>query len=270
MKLRISDVAKILDLPLETLRFYERNNVVTPLRDENNYRYYDTWNVFDILELLHYRNTGFSVKEAAEAMHFKNADEITDLYVRNIERMRSKMEYDNMIMNHLERNLSELKTIERNIGLFRYEMRKEQKGIFFSFEEEEEYPGMNPGNTEITKWLKAMPFTKGVKHIVVDDELNITESSRWSFMIEGGYADYFGLLDSKDVFTVPAGLYLTVYVVAGAKGEIGDDLFIPVIDFIKKNDLKVDGEILSVIVMKGHDNDNNLRRYIKVAVPIGN
>lgn len=42
--MKISEVAKIVDLPISTIRYYEKMGIITDeyiLREENNYRNYD-------------------------------------------------------------------------------------------------------------------------------------------------------------------------------------------------------------------------------------
>ena len=46
MKYKIGDVARILGVSTDILRYYERKGVVTPEKDESNdYRYYESWHI---------------------------------------------------------------------------------------------------------------------------------------------------------------------------------------------------------------------------------
>ncbi|MBR3375918.1 MAG: MerR family transcriptional regulator, partial [Firmicutes bacterium] len=44
MQYKIGDVARILGISTDLLRYYEKKGVVTPTKDkQNDYRYYDAW-----------------------------------------------------------------------------------------------------------------------------------------------------------------------------------------------------------------------------------
>lgn len=86
-----SDLAKILCIASNTIRRYEESNFLTPSRDENNYRYY---NEFDITKTAFYRlygKCGFTHNEMSQM--FKNSDEaIKDLYQQKLDDLDSQIE----------------------------------------------------------------------------------------------------------------------------------------------------------------------------------
>lgn len=67
--MRISEVSKLLDMPITTIRFYEQEGVLSPTRSQNSYREYSTVDVYNLMECIRYRNMGLSVKEIAASLH---------------------------------------------------------------------------------------------------------------------------------------------------------------------------------------------------------
>ena len=64
MKYWIKDVAKLLGMTTEGVRFFERQGIVTPHRDvENNYRFYDRVQIIDLGQIQKYQKFGFTLKE---------------------------------------------------------------------------------------------------------------------------------------------------------------------------------------------------------------
>lgn len=270
MKMRISDVSRILNIPVETLRFYERNKVVSPYRDDtNNYRYYDTWDIFYIIAFLEFRNMGFSVKEATDAVHTEDIQFVIDTIGTKIGEIKNKIRYDQMMLEYLKSYQEELAAIPYNQGLFWHEIRPELKYIFFSEEENEEYPGMNSENMRFTKWLNTVPYTKGVKHILLDENARVKESDNWSFMMEAKYMDYFDIEEDEYVHTIPQHLCLITYIEGGKRGEITMERFEPVFQYMKEKNITVDGEILCHVMIRGRRN-GKFCRFLKVSVPIRN
>jgi DNA-binding transcriptional MerR regulator len=64
MRLKISDLARLFSLSTEALRFYEREGVIAPGRDDkNNYRSYDHKHLKIISKCALLRSLGFSLRE---------------------------------------------------------------------------------------------------------------------------------------------------------------------------------------------------------------
>ena len=61
---KIGEVSAMYDLLPETLRFIEKNELVTPAYSEDGtYRIYGQGNMVELYEYLAYRNMGFAVKD---------------------------------------------------------------------------------------------------------------------------------------------------------------------------------------------------------------
>ena len=76
--MKISDVAKMPGLPVETIRFYEKEGIVSPERNDNSgYREYSLWDVFKLVACMEYRSgnddshhlRALLLPEAAERHH---------------------------------------------------------------------------------------------------------------------------------------------------------------------------------------------------------
>ena len=62
MEYRIKDVAALLGMTTEGVRFFERQGVVTPQRNAgNNYRFYDRVQVIDLEQIQKYQKLGFTL-----------------------------------------------------------------------------------------------------------------------------------------------------------------------------------------------------------------
>ena len=67
MRYKIGDVARILGISPDLIRYYEEKGVVSPQKDPyNNYRYYDTWDINFLLDCLWYKNFGFGIDQVAQ------------------------------------------------------------------------------------------------------------------------------------------------------------------------------------------------------------
>ena len=68
---KIGEVARLLGLTTQALRFYEQEGVVTPKKSENGTRYYDEDQLILLLSFKKYRQADFSVQDIVT--HFRPA-----------------------------------------------------------------------------------------------------------------------------------------------------------------------------------------------------
>ena len=62
----IGELAKILGITAETIRYYERKGIIAPIHDqETGYRYYTTWDLHMLIRARCYLGFGLSIEETA-------------------------------------------------------------------------------------------------------------------------------------------------------------------------------------------------------------
>lgn len=75
MKYRIHEIAKMLNISSQLLRYYEQNGLIAPSRDENGYRYYTPEDINRLIGILRYKNMGFSLSECKALMYSCSLEE---------------------------------------------------------------------------------------------------------------------------------------------------------------------------------------------------
>ena len=80
-KYKIGNVARILGISPDLLRYYEKKGVVKPTKDvHNDYRYYDFWDINFLLDCLWFKNFGFSIEQISEMVRIPSAEELSSLF----------------------------------------------------------------------------------------------------------------------------------------------------------------------------------------------
>lgn len=77
MNFQIGEIAKLLDVPTATLRFWESSGLLSVEKQENNYRSYTTRDIIQIADIMHYRTLGIPVTEVREIAN-KSREEYTE------------------------------------------------------------------------------------------------------------------------------------------------------------------------------------------------
>ena len=72
----VAAVREILDMSKDTIRFYEKNGMLTyEVNQENGYHEYSIWDVFNLLDCLSCRKLGISVRQSLKLKRDGSIDE---------------------------------------------------------------------------------------------------------------------------------------------------------------------------------------------------
>ncbi|HIZ79845.1 MAG TPA: MerR family transcriptional regulator [Candidatus Lachnoclostridium stercorigallinarum] len=65
----IGEMARMLGVTAETIRYYERKNIIRPIHnEESGYRYYTTWDLHMIIRARCYLGFGFTIEQTADIL----------------------------------------------------------------------------------------------------------------------------------------------------------------------------------------------------------
>ncbi|MFS0754248.1 Cd(II)/Pb(II)-responsive transcriptional regulator [Noviherbaspirillum sp. 1P10PC] len=109
--LKIGELAKRTDCPVETIRFYEQENLLpAPARTASNYRVYGDAHVEQLIFIRHCRALDMTLDEIRRLLHIRNApndncDEVNMLLDRHIRQIAER--------------ISELQSLQKQIGKLR-------------------------------------------------------------------------------------------------------------------------------------------------------
>jgi len=77
MLYKIGDIAQLLGISTEGLRYYEECGIITPKKREgSSCRYYDTWDIHILVSARSYRSLGFSLQEISDIINSKGSMDI--------------------------------------------------------------------------------------------------------------------------------------------------------------------------------------------------
>ncbi|MGL5902599.1 MAG: MerR family transcriptional regulator, partial [Cetobacterium sp.] len=132
----IGDVSKSTNIPISTLRYYDKIGLISPVfkNDETNYRYYSPKQIFVLKIINHMRNMGFSIEYIKS--HFENIDynHTLDLFQKVLSKKKSEIEKLKCIEKELIESHEKFKQnfeLEQKIGIPFIENTTEVKGIIY-------------------------------------------------------------------------------------------------------------------------------------------
>lgn len=119
MSFSIGEFSELVDIPSSTLRFYEKEGLITPERDKNNLRTYSEEDANWLKFLLHLKGAGLSIEELKQYTIWRAAGDSTIS-----ERLNMLKEKKIVLEQEIENLHKNLDTVVRKIGIYEEKITK--------------------------------------------------------------------------------------------------------------------------------------------------
>ncbi len=267
-KYKIGMVAKLLDLPNDTLRYYESRGIVTPQKDEETgYRYYDAWDLNYLLDTKWYRGYDFSLGDVIKMINEDDHAAFMDRCLkREADLLHTIYEYKRKL-DSLVSYRQRVSQLLNKIGVFeivdRPAMVYQRHRIEYEFVSDEDTLSVTK------KWINLMPFVDHtfVMPVYSDNDANRFNEYSWGFSLSPDDAIRNGI----DI--LPPAEYLppvkSVYTVftAGGRNTFTRSFKSQVVAKLTDMGHKIVGPPVGHLIVRLH-NEGIFTRYFEVWVPI--
>lgn len=105
----IGDVARMVGLSRDALRFYEKKGVINARKKENGYRYYSEDDIYKLMYILYHRKMNSSLEDIEELMSGRGSVD----YMR--EHIRQRMQEEEESLRRHRQAMTRLKLVERDM-----------------------------------------------------------------------------------------------------------------------------------------------------------
>lgn len=264
MKYKINEVSKILNIPIDTLRFYEKKGIIFPEKDEKtNYRVFDDWDINYLLEYKQLRKMEFSLPEVKEMMHELDYSEYLDLMKSKHETIQKKIIYYNLYENKLRYYINCLENIDLGFQTVTPPSR-----LFFSHRKNFEYIQENETKKSFNLFMDYYALIDNIVIIRLEDIVGESEDFEWGFAIEKSYADKLEIPYETDerIEVLASRSYLRFIVDAGERWNFSKKLLEPCLEYIKNKNYELSGDVFGILLAR--INDKKYMRFIEFFVPI--
>ena len=268
MKYKIGDVARILGVSSDILRYYEKKGVVTPTKDENNaYRYYDYWDINFLMDCLWFKNFGFSIEQIAEIVRIPSVDSLSDMLCAKEDELRETIARCQLLLQRSQQHRRDLCKIDEL--LYRCEIAESPEFVRFINRVGNDYDIGADLKGLARQWLKVLPFNYRYFEMNADAALPGTEDSfRWGFSITREYADSLGFEVIPPMAVIPSRRSIhTVFKNSGGRGCFAPKLLQYALDYAEQNDIRIFGPVCGVLLASVLEGDT-LTGYFEAWIPI--
>lgn len=114
---RIGEVARLLGVTQDTLRFYEEKEIIKPFKTENGYRCYTADDVWLLLDAIYYRKVNFSVSDVKNILYHNNCDAMEKLISEKIEEEKKSIKEHKYYLTKLETSYFSCKNVKEYLDV---------------------------------------------------------------------------------------------------------------------------------------------------------
>lgn len=200
----IHELSKLFGITPESIRKYEDKGIITSIRDsQNGYRRYSAWELFDLLYVRAYRESGFTLKQTSELIGTKDPTSMLENIDRRQHDILSEMERLKKQMFFLNKWGREIREISAQGESLRIETFPETR--FFPLMR---VPAMEVYESEPSvrdNWLNSIPYTSVTAYFLDDNLLD----HMIGLSVSSAEEQLFGLNNLKAETVLPSSLCFT-------------------------------------------------------------
>jgi len=240
VRYKIGDVARILGISPDLIRYYEEKGVVSPQKDPyNNYRYYDTWDINFLIDCLWFKNFGFGIEQVAHIVSQNTYEELlANLAARGDELMNS-IHYQELLLHRIRKYHEILKELPKYIG--KCDIRRSAEFVRYLNRYNTMYDNDSELQTLSREWLKYMPFSRRYFEVPEDGLLGEGDDYAWGFSMGMRYVREFNIEIKPPVKHIPSQLCIHSAFTSTGKDKFTARHLDYITDYAEKNNLKVAG-----------------------------
>lgn len=268
MRYKIGDVARILGVSTDILRYYERKGVVAPEKDAgNDYRYYNSWHINFLMDCLWFKNYGFSIEQIADIVRIPGTEELGELFTLKEEELRAHIRHCQLLLRRSAEHRASLEMIDRL--LYKCEIASCPEFVRFINRVGDSYMTDPLTNETAKKWLEVLPFNNRYFEMSGDAVIPGREDDyRWGYSLSEEYVKELDFLLSPPMIRFPSRKCIhTVFKNSGGKGGFSPSLLEYALDYARKEGIMVFGPIHGVLLCSVME-DGVLTGYFEAWIPI--
>lgn len=201
MQYKIGDVARILGISTDLLRYYEKKGVVTPTKDkQNDYRYYDAWDINFLIDCLWYKSFGFGIPQIAYMECDCYHGDLLSVLEEKQDEMQESIRHQELLLHRLKQHCDQVSRIKDFAGKCDIAYCPEIIRYLNRFDTAYDY---SPEKQKLAKqWQNYMPFLQRYFEIPQGHAENYRYA--WGFSLEMEYVDEFSVAVKPPVVHLPS------------------------------------------------------------------
>ncbi len=267
MKWKISEVSKMTDIPIDTIRYYEKKGYVAPQR-QGTYRFYTESDVYNLCEYKKLRSFGLSMKEITAMFHQDSLDDYTNRFEQLEEIYSYQAKYYQILHENTRQSVMTMQNIPADLNNFRQVEMPEKYYMDFYINKEHEY-----SDEFISIWREWVnKYYSLVQYIAIFDEKNIFSHMPenkyvWANALDAKTVKKLKISHPKCVKVLPKHKALYTVVCENGKHDFNISLLDNAKKYVESHGYQTAGKIVGKLIARVHE-DGEPQQYIAFWIPI--
>ncbi len=266
MRYKIGDVAKILGISPDLLRYYEKKGVVKPVKDRSNdYRYYEPWDINFLIDCLWYKNFGFGIDQVAKIVSRSSYDDIQAMMTDKSAEIEATIRHQEMLLRRTREHQEEVGRARTLLGkcdlVYSPEIYRYLNRYNFIYDNSKELQALSH------QWLQYMPFIHRCFEIGQEDLENKTDNYAWGFSLSMDYVQELDVPLKPPVAHLKSEPSIHSVFTSSGKNAFSPRHLKYIMDYARENDLTVAGNARGNLICSVLQ-DEKLTGYFEVWLPI--
>ena len=265
MYYKISEVSQMIGIPVDTIRYYEKMGIISPIR-KGTYRAFSDEDIYLLCEYKKMRSYGLGLGEIKDFYQVSDMQDYAKQFVSIRDVCGKKEKYYQALKRNMEQSVTMLENVEKYVG--NYQTAESEAKYYIDFFRQKEI-GSEPDNIW-KKWI--CEYYPLVEYIAVWDladgeSENITENSMWVNAISEKNIKALDIPIDETVKKIPT--QKALFTVVNRYGErlINKQFAEEILNELEKRNLILDGRIIGKMLARIKEGSNTLR-YIGIWIPV--
>lgn len=267
MKYKIGDVARILGISSDLLRYYEKKGIVHPVKDpHNDYRYYEAWDINFLMDCIWYKSFHFGLDQVAEIITDSTAEEVADVLDRKVIELRAQIRRNELLVRRAREHQADLLRLKNQLG--QCILRESPEIVRYINRYNYKYDNSESLHAVSQEWLEYMPFTHRCFEMPVEDICDKRGEGRfsWGFSLTPDYVRELGVKMRPPVVHLKSQPCIYTVFTSAGKGNFSPHKLEYAVDFAEKRGLKLTGDARGNLLASVLE-DGELTGFFEVWIP---
>lgn len=243
----IGELAKILGITAETIRYYERKNIIRPQHDHaSGYRYYTTWDLHMLIRARCFLGFGLTIDQTAQILTSTNLQQIDERLALQEQEKEKQLIYQMNLLKKLRQNRALMQDADQK----KHDLSIRMSPAMYRINTQINYELIlsRDEQLEIQQLCEKVPFIFSTALFKAQDIKEKNEKFEFGIGIEEQYATYLNLHPSIHLQYHPSRQCLYMSVPSRSSQFLTYHVLEPAFAYMQANNLELAGDIITQIV----------------------
>ena len=266
MQYKIGDVARILGISTDLLRYYEKKGVVTPTKGkQNDYRYYDAWDINFLIDCLWYKNFGFGIPQIAYMVSDCYYGDLVSVLEEKQDELIDSIHHQELLLRRIRQHLEQVARVKDTAG--KCDIAQSPEVFCFLNRYDTDYDNSSEMQKLAKQWLQYMPFLSRYFEMPAGSDGTHAHQYAWGFSLSMEYVEEFSVPLKPPVVHQPSAECIHSVFKSTGKNAFSPEHIDFLYDFASQNGYSISGNARGNLVCSVLENEVNTG-YFEVWLPV--